>query len=115
MDKLNDTEMQMIGMKPKDAIRLKYVNLIESYPPEDMLLEDGLYRYLLQSNEEHGGQRAMDRIWSKETYRLREIVEDSGNRVTYYLRDGPEKAFVKEELMLILEDTELPPNYVQKC
>ena len=31
----------------------------------------------------------------------------------YYLRDGPERAFVSEELMLIPEDTELPPDYVQ--
>ena len=26
--------------------------------------------------------------------------------------DGPERAFVSEELMLIPEDTELPPDYV---
>ena len=30
----------------------------------------------------------------------------------YYLADRPERAFVSEELMLIPEDTELPPNYV---
>ena len=41
-------------------------------------------------------------------------MEDSGNRVMYYLKDRPERAFVKEELMLIPEDTELPPDYVQK-
>ena len=78
--------------------------------------EDGLYCYLLQPGKEHDDQckRAMDRICSKKTYRLREIVEDSGNRVMYYLKDGPEKAFVKEELMLIPEDTELPLDYVQK-
>ena len=40
----------MIGMKPKDAIKLKEVPLVarESYPPEEVLPEDGLYRYLLQ-------------------------------------------------------------------
>ena len=66
--------------------------------------------------EEHDDQRkrAMDRIWSKKTYRLREVVEDSGNRVMYYQSDGPERAFVSEELTLILEDRELPPDYVQK-
>ena len=88
----------------------------ENYPPEGTLPEDGLYCYLLLPSEEHDDQRkrAMDRIWSKKTYRLREIVENSGNRVMYYLKDGPERAFVKEELMLIPEDTELPPDYVQK-
>ena len=75
-----------------------------------------MYHYLLQPSEEHDDQRkrAMDRIWSKKAYRLREIVEESGNWVMYYPKDGPERAFVKEELMLIPEDTELPPDYVQK-
>ena len=64
----------------------------------------------------------MDRIWSKRTYRLREVVENPGNHVMFYLSDGPNsamapalwRAFVSEELMLIPEDTELPPDYVQE-
>ena len=108
----------MIGMKPKDAIRLNEVPLVvrESYPPGKVLPEVGLYRYLLQPGEEHDdqGRRATDRIWSKGTYRLREIAENPGNRVMYYLLDGPERAFVSEELMLIPEDTESPPDYVQE-
>ena len=62
----------MTGMKPKEAIELKKVPLVESYPPEDMLPEDVLYHYLLQPGEEHDNQhnRAMDRIWSNATYRL---------------------------------------------
>ena len=40
-------------------------------------------------------------------------MKDSGNHVMYYLADGPERALVSEELMLIPEDTELPPDYVQ--
>ena len=118
VDKLNDTETEMIEMKPKDAIKLNEVLLVaqESYPPEEVLPEDGLYRYLLQPGEEHDDQqcRATDRIWSEGTYRLREIMENPGNRVMYYLSDGPERAFVSEELMLIPEDTELPPDYVQE-
>ena len=50
----------------------------------------------------------------KASYRLREITESPGNHVMYYLADGPERAFVSEELMLIPEDTELPPDYVQE-
>ena len=94
VDELNDTETEMIGMKPKDAIKLKEVPLVvrESYPPEEVLSEGGLYRYLLEPSEEHDEQRhsANDRIWSKASYRLREIVEYPGNRVMYYLSDGPE-------------------------
>ena len=108
----------MIGMKPKDAIKLKEVPLVsrESYPPEEVLPEDGLYQYLLQPSEERDDQRrrATDRIWSKANYRLREITENPGNRVRYYLLHRPERAFVSEELMLIPEDTELPPDYVQE-
>ena len=119
VNKLNDTETEMIGMKPKDAIKLKEeVPLVkrESYPAEDKLPDDRLYRYLLQPGEEHDDQRkrATDRIWSKGTYRLGEVVSSLGNRVMYFLRDGPERSFVKEELMLIPEETELPPDYVQK-
>ena len=118
VDELNDTTTEMIGMKPNDAIKLNEVPLVarESYPPEELLPEDGLYRYLLQPGEEHNDQRhrATDRIWLKGTYRLREIAENPGNRVMYYLLDRPERAFVSEELMLIPKDTELPPDYVQE-
>ena len=118
VDELNDVETEMIGMKPEDVIELNEVPLVkrEAYPPEEVLPEDGLYQYLLQPGEEHDDQRcrATDRIWSKGTYRLREIAENPGNCVMYYLLDGPERAFVSEELMLIPEDAELPPDYVQE-
>ena len=91
VDELNDMETEMIGMKLKDAIKLKEVQL-ESYPSEEVLPEDGLYQYLLQPGEEHDDQqrRATDRIWSKASYRLREVVKNPGNHVMYYFRDGPE-------------------------
>ena len=118
VDELNNTETEMTGMKPKDAIKLNEVPLVaqESYLPKEVLPEDGLYHYLLQPSEEHVDQqhRATDRIWSKGTYRLRKIVENPGNRVMYYRLNGPERAFISEELMLIPEDTELPPDYVQE-
>ena len=45
VDELNDTTTEMIGMKPKNAIKLDEVPLVnqESYPPEEVLPEDGLY------------------------------------------------------------------------
>ena len=38
-------ETEMIGMKPKDAIKLKEVSLVarERYPQEEVLPEDGAY------------------------------------------------------------------------
>ena len=63
-DRLNDTETQMTGMKPEEAIELKKVLLVESYHPGDTLPEDGSYHYLLQPGEEHDDQhkRTTDRI-----------------------------------------------------
>ena len=101
VDELNDMETEMTEMKPKDAIKLKEVPLFaqESYPPKEVLLEDGLYRYLLQPGEEHDDQwrRATGRIWSKGTYRLKEIIENPGNCLMYYLLDGPERAFLYQK------------------
>ena len=41
-------------------------------------------------------------------------MENTGNCVMNYLLDGPDRAFVSEELMLIHKDTELSPDYVQE-
>ena len=58
VDEHNDMETEMIGMNPKDPIKLDEVPLVtrETYPPEEVLPEDGLYRYLLQPGEEHNDQ-----------------------------------------------------------
>ena len=53
-------------------------------------------------------------IWSWDTHRLDRVVEDLGQRVLYYLAEGPKRAFVREQLMLIPENTELPPDSVKK-
>ena len=93
VNKMNNTVSSMIDMKPK---------------------MDGLYRYLYQPGEQHGDQkrRATDLIWSKNTYRFDRIVQDPGNRVLYYLQDGPDRAFVREELMHISEETQVPPDCI---
>ena len=57
---------------------------------------------------------ATDLVWSKNTYRLDRIVQEPGNRVLYYLQNGPHSAFVREELMQVSEDTQVPPDWVSK-
>ena len=116
MNKMNNTVSQMVGMKPKDTIKLDTVPLDKTYPEETVLTEDGLYRYLYQPGKQHGDQkrRGTDLIWSENTYRLYRIVQDSDNRVLYYLQDGPDRAFVCEELMHVSEDTQVPPDWVSK-
>ena len=58
VDELNNTETEMIGMKPNDAIKSNEVPLVtqESYPEKEVLPEDWLYQYLLQPTEEHNDQ-----------------------------------------------------------
>ena len=114
---MNGTKTAGIKMKPVDAIELDEVPQKASYKPDKKpLAEDGLFRYLVQPGEEHGDQRrrATDMIWSKKTFRLDRIVNEPDNRTMYYLADGPERVFVKEELMRVPEDTRLPPDSVQK-
>ena len=118
VSKLNNSKLDRIGMTPAKAVKLGEVDLkVKLYPREEIAPEDGLYRYLYQPGELEGGQtrRATDMIWSWNTFRLDRIVENSGQRVLYYLaEDAPKRAFVREQLMLIPENTELPPEYVKE-
>ena len=50
----------------------------------------------------------------KKRYRLDRIVQDPGNRVLYYLQDGPDRAFVCEELIHVSENTQVPPDWVSE-
>ena len=114
---LNNTKLKRIGMAPAKAIKLDEVTLkLKPYPKEDIAPEDGLYRYFLEPGEENNDskRRATDNIWSRGTFRLDHIIENPGQRVLYYLADGPERAFVRKELMLIPDGTELPPEWVEK-
>ena len=70
------------------------------------------YTDIYQPDEQHGDQKrhATDCIWSKNLYRLDQIVEEPGSHILYYLQGGPNRAFVPEEFMHIPEDTQAPPN-----
>ena len=88
----------------------------KTYPKESVLPEDGLYGYLYKPTEQHGDRkrRAADLIWTKNTYRLDRIIQEPGNRLLYYLQDGPDRAFASKELMHISEDTQVPPEWVSE-
>ena len=92
VNKMNNTVSSMIGMKPKDAIKLDTVPLDKTYPKETVLPEDGLYRYLYQPGEQHRVQkrRATNLIWGKNKYQLDQMVQNPGDCVLYYLQDGPD-------------------------
>ena len=42
VNKMNNTVSSMIGMNPKDAIKLDTVPLDQTYPEETVLTDDGL-------------------------------------------------------------------------
>ena len=113
VNKMNNTVLSMIGMKPKDAIKLDTLPLEKKYPEEILPPEGGLYRYLYQPGEQHGDQKRWetDLIWSKNTYRLVRIVQE---HVLYYLQDEPGRAFVREELMHVSDNTQAPPDWVSE-
>ena len=117
VNKMSNAESSMVGMKPKDAIKLDTVPLNKTYPEETVLPGYCMCRYLYQPGKQHGDQKiqATDLIWRKNTYRLDRIVQDPGNRVLYYLKDGPDRAFfVRGELMHVSEDTQVPPDLVSE-
>jgi len=55
-------------------------------------------------------------IWSWNTFRLDRIVENPGQRVLYLAPSGadPKRAFVREELMLVSEDTITEDLFLRK-
>ena len=90
VDELNREKNLMTVSFPATAIKRKIAELKHKYPLKEVLLEDGLYRYLYQPGEQHNNQkkRETDFNRSKNTYRLDRI--EPGNWVMYYLKDGPE-------------------------
>ena len=76
---------------------------------------DGLYRYLYQPGKQHGDQKrqATDHIWSINMYQLIEFYKIQVI-VLYYLQNGPDRAFVREELMHVSEDIQVAPDWVSE-
>jgi hypothetical protein len=61
---------------------------------------------------ECGRRRTTDPYWSITTHEVRKAVQSSGAPAVYYLEDGPQRGFVREELMLVPDSTELPPDKI---
>ena len=120
MKTLNSVPTRITGKEPEKAIRLKEIDID---PPKykrvvgfnEVRLPPGVKgRYLLAPGEDEGGERrlATDPIWSLEVFDLSRSVVSPNQPVLYYLLDGPRRSFVREELQVVPEDTELPPNSV---
>lgn len=65
--------------------------------------------YLYQPGKLEGGRRrATDPIWSLKVFSIEKALSKSNAPVLYYLVDGPKCGIVREELLFVPPDTELP-------
>ena len=67
-------------------------------------------RYLYQPGKLEGGtKRATDPIWSLKVHQIERSVTKPNELVVYYLSDRPKRGFVREELLVVPPNTQLPP------
>ena len=117
MKALNSQVIRITGKEPDKALGLKEVDIdpVNYKRPvglNEKRLPSGVQvRYLLSPGEDEGGERrrATDPIWSIEVYNINRVVISAEQPVLYYLLDGPKRSFGREELQVVLTDTELPP------
>ena len=119
---MNEEKTRLIDSRPIDAIKEKVVEQTPAAPVkvrETPLPGDVLVRYLYYPGEQEGGtaRRATDPIWSVGIYSIKrrksQFKNKNGKKVyvgptLYYLKDGPKRSFVKQELQVVPPDTELP-------
>ena len=69
--------------------------------------------YLYQPGELEGGtKRATDPIWFLKVYKLKSSVTGSSESVVCYFHDVLKRDFVREELLVVPPNTQLPTAYV---
>ena len=126
---LNEETMRLILTKdgreiaPAQAIELSRVKQLPAAPVIESVEEippNSVVRYLYYPGEQDSGtvRRATDPVWSVDAYQIEKRTSQfkkNGKKVTtgptlYYLLDGPKRSFVRQELQIVPEDTELPPK-----
>jgi hypothetical protein len=122
----NDEPTRLTGKMPSAAIKAASVAHKPAVPVgravglEPILSSSDVVRYLYQPGELEGGQR-------RPTDTLRNVVRQSDQPALYYLNNGsanalsafrhqgatpaPTRGFVREELLIILLEPELPPSH----
>ena len=107
----------LTGKKPAVAIKEKSVSSKPSTKYSRPVLADEKklprlinVRYLYQPGVCEGGtKRATDPISSLKVYQVVENRTKPNEPVFYYLSDGPKRGFVREELLVVPPNTQLPP------
>ena len=120
---LNGEMTRITGKRPSDAIMAKTQTQKPSsiVPGRPLGLKEQKVPsvvgvcYLYEPGELEGGRwRATDPVWSLEVYRLGRSVTNPDEPVLYYLQgnDVPQPGFVREELLAVPSDTQLPTDGV---
>ena len=121
INSLNKESTRLTGKIPLEAIKLpevKHLSSSKSRPKtkvESLLPRGVKVRYLYQPGELEGGERrrATDPIWSLDFYETSHVI--GKDPIVYYLHDAtnsraPKRGFVREELLVVPVDTQLPPS-----
>ena len=113
---LNNEVTSPFGKKPAVAIKEKEVFSKPSTYNRPVGVDEKKIpplinvRYLYQPGELEGGtKRATDPIWYLKVYHVVENKTKPNEPVVYYLSDGPKRGFVREELLVVPPNTQLPP------
>ena len=121
---INNSITRLLGISPAEAIEMEMVIAMPSKSQngplgydEKTLSSDTLVRYLLLNSDLEGGRRRAGNLnWSSQIYHIRESLVQKNQPVLYWLVDdddnGPKRSFVREELMVIPADTDLPSQWV---
>ena len=116
---LNREKTRLTEKKSVDSIKGKVINSKSSTfysrpvgKKEKRLDSSVNVRYLFAPGElEGGGKRATDPNWSLNVFNILTSIANENEPVLYYLKDGPKRGFVREELMIVPKGTELPPEW----
>ena len=131
---INNSITRQLGISPVEALEKNMVIAKPSYLrdgpigfDEEKLSGDILVRYLLYPNDLEGRRRRAGNLnWISHLYHICQSMVQKNQPVLYWLEEvpfglvddddymvkRPERSFVKEELMIIPFDTELPPQWV---
>jgi len=116
---LNGEVTRLTGKRPSEAFKLKFMtqkpsSVVPDRPVglrEQKLPAEVGVRYLYQPGELEGGRRrATDPVWSLKVHGLGRSLTKPDEPVLYYLDDGPRRGFVREELLVVPPNTQLPPD-----
>ena len=124
VEDINNTKTSLLGIPPAVAITMDRLKAKPSRPRKGPMGFDEKrlpyyvnVRYLLKPEDMEGGRRrAGDMNWSTQIYHIHDTLVQKNQPILYWLIDdngiSPKRSFIREELLVIPDDTELPPQWV---